>query len=105
MNPILLFALAGVITFAIRASLVVAGDRPALQGVVASHAPLVAPAVLSAIVASALLVSDEGIGPADPAAVVAVIAGAVAVHRQGNAFTALLVGLPVYWACTALGLG
>ena len=38
MNTVLLFALAGAVTFGIRASLVVAGDRPAVQGVVSSHA-------------------------------------------------------------------
>ncbi len=104
MNPILLFAIAGVLTFALRVSLVVAGDRPALRGVVADHAPLVTPAVLSAILASALLVSERGVGPAEPAAAIAVAAGALAVTRHGNVLMALVVGFPVYWLGTALGL-
>lgn len=101
MTAVIAFSIAAAVTFLLRSSMTWAGGAVASPRVAAWIA-LVTPAVLTAMVASALVL-DHGVvhrpGVADATAVVVAI---VAVRRTGNVSTALLVGLPVYWSASML---
>ncbi|MEM7273335.1 MAG: AzlD domain-containing protein [Actinomycetota bacterium] len=102
---VLTFALAGLLTYFLRVTMVLAGERPGLTDLVSTRATLIPPAVLAAIVAGALLVQAGR--PVPPALIelLAVAAAVAAVRRTGNVGAAILVGLPVYWIGVAVGLG
>ena len=101
-NAVLAFSVAGAVTFLLRSSMILAGmgtgsPRPA------RWIALVTPAVLTAMLVSALVV-DHGVVTRPPIAEpLAILAAVVGVRRFGNVSVALAVGLPVYWLAHALG--
>lgn len=103
MNVMMTMVLAGVGTYLLRAALVALPDGVALPSPLTQRLPLIGPAVLAAIVASALVGADRGLPV--PAEGLAVVAAFLAVRRFGNPGVALLVGLPIYWGLSAVGLG
>lgn len=109
MTVIAVFAVAGVITYVLRCSMLIFGDRLTSSSVAESAIGLVSPAVLTAIVASALLLEHGEIAPPDIAGMLTVAGAFVAVRRTSNVGMALAVGLPIYWVVTAMttftGLG
>lgn len=102
MSVLAIFAVAGAITYALRCSMVVIGDRLDSSAIVESTIGLVSPAVLSAIIVSALVLDHGKVVAPDLAGVLAVGAAVVAVRRTSNVGMALAVGLPTYWCCTAM---
>lgn len=102
MSTWLVMALAGLGTYLLRVSLVVAHDRFGTPRWLAPHLRMVGPSVLAAILMSSLAVAqDTRTGPA-AAEIVAVTAAYLAVRRWGNVSLALVVGFPVYWLHLAL---
>ena len=105
MNPILVFALVGLATYFLRSMLVMAGGVVSSGGWLEQRITYVGPAVLAALVASSLFVSSTGPTLGSQAELLAVTAALLAVMKTDNVGLALVVGLPVYWAASALGLG
>lgn len=105
MNPILVFALAGLATYLLRSSLVVAGGVVRSGGWLEQRIAFVGPSVLAALIASSLFLTGTGPTFGRPAEILAVAAGFGIVAKTENVGLALVVGLPVYWVATALGLG
>jgi len=105
MNPILVFALAGFATYLLRSSLVLAGGAVRSGGWLEQRIIFVGPAVLAALVASSLFVAGGSPTVGHPAEILAVVAGSAIVAKTENVGLALVVGLPVYWVASALGLG
>ncbi|MGA9278645.1 AzlD domain-containing protein [Ilumatobacter sp.] len=97
MTIIIAFAVTGAITYFLRSSMLVAGNRFTSSPTVESAIGLVSPAVMAAIIASTLLVDHGRIMSPDLASVAAISVAIVAVRRTGNVGSALLVGLPIYW--------
>lgn len=97
MTTIITFAIAAAVTYLLRSSMMIAGDRLTSSPAVESAIGLVSPAVMTAIVASALLLDHGRIALPDLASVLAVGGAIVAVRRTGNVSTALAIGLPIYW--------
>jgi len=97
MTTIGIFAIAGIGTYLLRASMILAPSDMASSPWLERRIGLLSPAVLAAIVATGLLVSDQRVVLPNAVEVAAVIAALVAVHRTKNISAALLVGLPVYW--------
>lgn len=104
MTVFITFAVAGFVTFLLRSSMVLFGARLLDSPRVAPAIALVAPAVLAAIIASALFIDNGHIGVPRPIAAVAIGGGALAVYRTKNVSAALFVGLPIYWLGVAAGL-
>lgn len=102
MSVFAIFAVAGGITYALRCSMVVIGDRLGSSTIVESVIGLVSPAVLSAIVVSALVLDHGEVVAPDIAGVLAVVVAVVAVRRTSNVGMALAFGLPTYWCCMAI---
>ncbi|MCB0995352.1 MAG: AzlD domain-containing protein [Acidimicrobiales bacterium] len=101
MTTVLAFSIAALVTFALRSSMTLAGARRAAA--LQTGIGLVTPAVLAAMVATALFV-DHGAVAAPPVAELAAVGTALVVaRRKNNASVALAAGLPVYWALSALG--
>jgi branched-subunit amino acid transport protein len=104
MSTILAFAVAAVITFMLRSAMTLVGDRSLASSPLSEAIGLVSPAVLTAIVASTLLLDQGQLTRPHLVEVAAVIAAIVAVRRTGNVSIALAVGLPVYWIGVIVGL-
>lgn len=104
MNTMTVFALAAIATYVLRSLVILAGDRVAQSPALESVIGLVSPAVLAAIVASALLVHGGSVAVPDPAGLAAVLGALVAVRRTGNVAAALFIGLPIYWLGALVGL-
>lgn len=104
MSAIVVFAVAALASFGLRSSMVLlGGERPV--GGWTERLPLVAPVMLSAIVANSLLVDHGQATVPSAAALAAVGAAVVGVRRTGSLLAALAVGFPVFWAVSAVGLG
>ena len=103
MTAVLAFTIAAVVTFLLRSSMTVAGVTFASPRVRAQVA-LVSPAVLTAMIASALFLDHAAVlvWPSAGEAL-AIGSAALAVRKTGNAAVAMAVGLPVYWLSGALG--
>lgn len=101
MTAFAIFAIAGMITYLLRCSIVVFGDRFTSSTVAESAIGLVSPAVLTAIIASTLLLDHNEIAWPDLAGVLSVAGAVVAVRRTSNVSMGLAVGLPIYWVVTA----
>lgn len=97
MTTIAAFAVAGVITYLLRCSMLLFGNPLGSSVVAESAIKLVTPAVLTAIVASALLLQHGEFVRPDVPSVLAVIAAVVVVRRTSQVGLALAVGLPMYW--------
>ncbi len=64
----------------------------------------VGPAALAALTAALVFTHGGAIRPLPAAELVAVVAGTIVVRRTGAVLHAFAVGLPVFWALTALGV-
>ena len=104
MTTLAAFAIAAVITYLLRASMTIAGDRLLSSPTLETAIGLVSPAVLSAMVVSALVLDHGQLAAPGLVETVAVAAAVLAVRKTGNVSMALAVGLPVYWLGTLVGL-
>lgn len=104
MTALIAFALAALVTFLLRSSMTLVGAASASPRA-GRWIALVSPAVLTAMVASALLLDHGEVVRPVLGEVLAVGAGVLAVRKTGNVSMALAVGLPVYWIATAIGWG
>ncbi len=104
MTTLAAFGLAALMTYLLRSSMTIAGDRLLSSTTVAAAIGLVSPAVLSAMVVSALVLDHGRLSPPVLIETVAVAAAVLAVRKTGNVSMALAVGLPVYWLGTLVGL-
>lgn len=104
MNPYLAFALAAAVTYVLRGSMTIAGDRVARSTRLATVTALVTPAVLASILITGLAGHDGRLSAPPPADLAAVVAAFVVARRTGNFGLALAVGLPVYWLGRLAGL-
>lgn len=95
MRALVLFAIAGVGTYLMRASLVVALGRVALPRRVERSLRYIAPAVLAAIVAPALLAPEGAFAPLDPRVFAGILAG-VAAWRWRSIPITLAVGMGTF---------
>lgn len=104
MTPLFAFGLAALATYVLRSCMTMWGDQLLESDQFTFSIALVSPAVLSAIVASAVFL-DSGTLVQPHLAELAAIAAAVAiVRRSGNVGHALAAGLPVYWLGVLLQL-
>jgi branched-subunit amino acid transport protein len=103
MTAVIGFTLAATVTFLLRSTMTLSGTASTSLRV-SSWIALVSPAVLTAMLASALFV-DHG-QPARPpiADALAIGAALLAVRRTGIVAVALAVGLPVYWIANIVGM-
>lgn len=104
MNPYVAFVLAAAITYALRGSMTVAGDRLVRSKHLTTITALVTPAVLAAMVTGALAVDHGRVAAPGVTEIVAVCAAFAAARRIGNFGLSLLVGMVMYWAGWAAGL-
>ncbi|MBX3315161.1 MAG: AzlD domain-containing protein [Actinobacteria bacterium] len=104
MIVIVTFVAAAAVTYLLRSSMVLAGDRLQESDGVRTAVELTAPAVLAAMIAGALLVHHGTVSAPALAEVAAIGAAVVAVRRTGNVGAALAAGLPVYWVIQALAV-
>lgn len=105
MNPIPIFVLAGLATYLLRSALIIGNGLITQGGWIEQRIVFVGPAVLAALIASSLFIADGGPAVGRPAEILAVAAGFGIVARTDNVGLALMVGLPVFWVASALGLG
>lgn len=104
MTPFVIFGLAAIGTFALRVGMVIGEGRLAGTAWLQHHVQFVSPAVLAAIVVSAVSMLNGEVVMPNPVVLAAVGTGAYAVHRTGNVAAALLIGLPIYWLAALVGL-
>ena len=95
--------LAGVGTFLLRISMVLAGRRFSATRWIERRMGLIGPAALAALVASSIFIDAGSRTMPGIVEAAAVGLGFVAVRRTENIGAALVVGLPVYWVGVALG--
>lgn len=104
MTPGWLFAIAGIGTYAIRASVIaLVGQGVTIPARVERTLRLIAPAVLSAIIANSLLL-DRGTANPRVSWYVAAVAAALIVHRFRSAAWAMIVAIAAVWVLQQLGL-
>lgn len=104
MTALIAFAVAGLLTFGLRTSMVFAGPRVRSSEWLGARIGLVAPGVMAAMVVSMVAIEHGDRIMPSAGELAAVIAAIVAARRTGNPAAALAVGLPVYWACALTGL-
>jgi branched-subunit amino acid transport protein len=98
-------AVMGLGTYVFRASMILVGARAVAGTGLDRTIALIGPAVVGAIVTGSLFVGPSGGRTWPPAsALVALAAAFVAVRRTGNIAAALVVGLPLAWLTTSIGL-
>lgn len=102
MRALVLFAIAGVGTYLLRASLVVLLGRVTVPARLERSFRYIAPAVLAAIVAPALLLDDRGTPDLLDVSVLAGIVAVAAAWRWRTIPATLAAGLGVYWVVTLL---
>lgn len=100
MRALVLFAIAGAGTYLLRASLVVLLGRVTVPARLERSFRYIAPAVLAAIVAPALLLDDAGAPDLLDVSVLAGIAAVLAAWRWRTIPATLAAGLGVYWLVT-----
>jgi branched-subunit amino acid transport protein len=100
MSTFLVVCAAGLGTYLLRASLVALPDSSAPPAWLTERLGLIGPAVMAAIVASAL--TGSGGGVPIPVEVLAVAVAFVTVRKLGNPGWALVAGLPAYWLATTI---
>ena len=91
---------AGLASYALRVSMVVLVARGALPSLLERAAGYAVPTAFAALATGSLL--SAAAGPAALAPISAVTAAALAVRRTGSPHVALVAGLPVLWATSAL---
>ncbi len=104
MTLLVVFLIVGLGTYVMRVALAVLPESVVrsdgrLMGVL----DLLAPAVLAALVASALVAPGGDRTLPDPAALIAVGSAGVVVRFTGKVVLALAVGFPVYWILPLVG--
>lgn len=104
MNTYVAFTLAAAITYALRASMTIAGSRLIRSERFASVIGLATPAVLAAMIASALATHHGRVDTPAPVEVAAIGLAFLVARRSGNLGLALALGLPVYWVGVLTGL-
>lgn len=102
MNVLAVFALAGLATYGLRVSMLLIGEGFAFSRRIEEAFGLLGPAIVSAFVASTLLVDDARLVVPDPATTAAIVAGGVAVRRSGSVLWTFATGFPVYWVVGAV---
>lgn len=102
MRALVLFTIAGIGTYMMRASLVVLLGRITVPAQLERSFRYIAPAVLAAIVVPALLLDAEGAPAPFDVPVLAGIAAVLAAWRWRTIPATLVAGLGVYWAVTLL---
>lgn len=103
MNALVVFAVAAVVTYGFRVSMVVSGFGERLSEEWTDRLALVAPVMLSAIVAGSLFVDHGDAAAPSGAQAASVVAALVAVRRTGSLNAAFVVGVPTFWVMSALG--
>ena len=95
----------GLVTFAMRGSFVLLGDRVRLPGFLERSLVYVAPAAFAAIAVPAVMGSD-GIGSLAPPTpeVIAFVAAVAIIYRTKNMVAGLVLGMTTLWVCQWLGL-
>lgn len=101
MSAIAVFAVAALATLVIRSSMIVMPLGSRLSATMITRLELVAPAMLGAMTAGALLTTGGGPTLAPTAELVAVVTAVVAVRRTGSLHAAFVVGFPVFWLISA----
>jgi len=102
MSVLVVFAAAAAGTYLLRISMVVGGVGERLDARWSARLALVAPVMLSAIVASSLFLARSEPRVPALADIVAILASAMAVRRTGSIAVAFVVGFPVYWMLAAV---
>lgn len=102
MRSLALFAIAGLGTYLMRASLIVLLGRITLPVQLERSFRYIAPAVLAAIVAPAILLDAEGAPALFDVRVLAGVAAVLAAWRWRTIPATLAAGLGVYWLGTLL---
>lgn len=98
MSLFLTILAAGVITYATRASLIVAGDRVTLPGQVERALKYVAPAAFAAIGAPALLGGDQFVAFGDDIPrIIAVLLAGVVIAKTRSVPLSLIAGMSALW--------
>jgi branched-subunit amino acid transport protein len=100
MSPIAVVVLAGVVSYALRAGVVLAAPRTGVPAAFTRGARFTVPVALAALAMSALTTPS---GAGGPVALVAVSIAVFAVRTTGSSLVALPVGLPVLWLLITLG--
>jgi branched-subunit amino acid transport protein len=94
---------AGLVTYLLRVSMIVAAGRIRVPAWVDASAELIAPLAFAVLAVTAVAAACLGAGPARAAAPLAAVAvGVVAVLRTGWTYSAVLTGMPTLWLVTAL---
>ena len=94
----------GLGTYLLRVSMfALIGSRP-IPARLDDALAFVGPAAIAALVATMLLTTHGQVTAAPLPEVAAVTAGFLAVRRTGNVMHAIVVGLPVLWALTLVGM-
>jgi branched-subunit amino acid transport protein len=101
-TAVIAFTLAAVVTFLLRSSMTLTGAASAATPP-ASWIALVSPAVLTAMLASALFVDHGVLVRPQFDELLAIVAALIGVRRTGNVSVALVIGLPIFWLAGALG--
>ncbi|MEM7142614.1 MAG: AzlD domain-containing protein [Actinomycetota bacterium] len=97
MSALLVFLVAGLGTYALRASMVVAGVDGRLDARWTARLGLIAPVMLTVIVVSSIAVEGRSVVAPGLAELAAVGVAAWSVRRTGVLFAAFATGFPVYW--------
>lgn len=105
MTAFVAFAIAGLLTFGLRASMIFAGPRIRSSEWLGARIGLVAPAVMAAMVVSMLAIEHGDRVVPSAGHLISISAAIVVARRVGNPAAALAVGLPVSWAFALTGLG
>jgi branched-subunit amino acid transport protein len=105
MTALLAFVLAALVTWLLRSWMTLAGDRVVESDRFAELTSLVTPAVLSAMVASAVLLVHGELATPRIGAIAAVGVAFLAVRRTGNVGLGLVLGLAVNAVAVFGGLG
>jgi len=105
MTAWIVFVSAGIITFLMRGSFILLGDRISLPAWMDAPLRYVGPAAFAAITMPAML-GDEGLADlAPPSPAVVGVAGAIiVVWKTRNIPMCLVVALVLWWAAGAVGL-
>ncbi|MEM8925289.1 MAG: AzlD domain-containing protein [Actinomycetota bacterium] len=105
MRAWVVFVVAGLGTYAMRASFIMAGSRLTLPEWIERSLRYVGPAVFAAIVAPPIL-GDRGVAatPERIPEILAVLVSALVAWRTGRVLWVLVVGMSALWILRALGL-
>jgi branched-subunit amino acid transport protein len=94
----------GVIGYAMRALILVTVATRPLSDHVLVPMSFVGPAALAALTATLVFTQGGTLRSVPIAELVAIVAGTLAVRRTGEVVHAFVVGLPVFWLLTLVGI-